>query len=402
MRPLRGLPVEVRALIGVAFMVAVGFGIVAPAIPLFAREFGVGEFAAGAVVSAFAFMRLISSPLTGWLVNTVGERTLLAAGVLIVAVSSLLAGFAGDYWQLLVLRGVGGVGSSMFGVSAASIRIRVTPDHLRGRVQGAWAGAFLIGLIAGPALGVVATWSLRAPFFLYAGTLSVAGALALITLRRSTFAARPERGAAAMGLGTALRQRAYIGALIATFAGAWAVIGARTAIVPQFITDRLELGTSWVYVAFVVVSLASGAMLGPFGRLVDSRGRRPVVLGGLGIGAVGFLLLPAIPAIAGMLIAMALLGIAGAADAVAPAAMLGDVVQGRGGTVVAVYQMSRDSGTVLGPVIAGALADWHGYGITFVVCAVVMLVAIPFVLGSPETLRPTSPDPARATRSSSA
>ncbi|MDT4957592.1 MAG: hypothetical protein QOD31_1391, partial [Pseudonocardiales bacterium] len=40
---LAGLPTEVRALIIVAFMVALGYGIVAPAIPLFARQFGVGK-----------------------------------------------------------------------------------------------------------------------------------------------------------------------------------------------------------------------------------------------------------------------------------------------------------------------------------------------------------------------
>ena len=51
---MRGLPSEVRALVGVAFMVALGFGLVAPAIPLFARQFGVGKTAAGAVISAFA------------------------------------------------------------------------------------------------------------------------------------------------------------------------------------------------------------------------------------------------------------------------------------------------------------------------------------------------------------
>ena len=38
MRPLRGLPAEVRALVGVAFMVALGYGLVAPALPLFARQ----------------------------------------------------------------------------------------------------------------------------------------------------------------------------------------------------------------------------------------------------------------------------------------------------------------------------------------------------------------------------
>ena len=150
MRVFRDLPPEVRALTGVAFMVALGFGLVAPALPLFAREFGVGKAAAGAVVSAFALMRLVMAPFVGRLVNAFGERVLLAAGIGVVAVSSALAGLAQSYWQLLVLRGAGGIGSIMFSVSAASLLVRVTPSHLRGRAQGVWAGSFLIGLVARP------------------------------------------------------------------------------------------------------------------------------------------------------------------------------------------------------------------------------------------------------------
>jgi MFS family permease len=308
----------------------------------------------------------------------------------------VLAGLAESYWQLLVLRGVGGVGSVMFSVSAASILIQVTPNHLRGRAQGAWAGAFLVGLIAGPALGTVASWSLRAPFFVYAGTLAVAGALALIRLRHSEFAigatgTRTRKDRAPITLRTALANRAYLGALCATFAGAWTVVGARSAIVPQYVTDGLGLGTEWVYVAFVVVGLISGAMLWPFGRIADSRGRRQVILLGLAVGAIGFCALPAIPSLAGLLISMALIAVAGAADSVAPGAVLGDVVAGRGGTVVAFYQMSRDTGTVLGPVVAGWIADWHGYGLTFLVSAAIMLAAVPAVLLAPETLRATPP-----------
>ena len=153
LRGLKELPSEVRALVGVAFMVALGFGLVAPAIPLFARQFGVGKTAAGAVISAFALTRLLTAPFVGRLVNAVGERIVLAAGIGVVAVSSALSGFAQAYWQLLVLRGAGGVGSIMFSVSAASLLIRVTPSHQRGRAQGVWAGSFLIGLIAGPAVG---------------------------------------------------------------------------------------------------------------------------------------------------------------------------------------------------------------------------------------------------------
>jgi DHA1 family multidrug resistance protein-like MFS transporter len=141
--------------------------------------------------------------------------------------------------------------------------------------------------------------------------------------------------------------------------------------------------------------VASGALLLPFGRIADSRGRRPVILLGLAVGALGFALLPLLPSLGGLLVAMALLGVAGAADSVAPGAVMGDVVGGRGGTVVAVFQMSGDLGAVLGPVVAGWVADAHGYGASFGVAAVVALAPIPAVLAAQETLG-AAPAPVRA------
>jgi MFS family permease len=391
-RLLRGLPAEVRALTGVAFMIALGFGLVSPAIPLFAREFGVGKAAAGAVVSAFALMRLAMAPFVGRLVNALGERVLLATGIGVVAVSSALAGLAQSYWQLLVLRGVGGLGSIMFSVSAASLLVRVTPDHLRARAQGVWAGSFLVGMVAGPAVGTVASFSLRAPFFLYAGTLVIAGLLGLGALRHSELAARNSDRTAPLPLADALRNRAYLAALAAAFAGDFTLVGARSAILPQFVTDRLDLGSGWVYAAFLVVSIVSGILLLPIGRVADTRGRRPVIVVGLLLGAGGFVLLPSLPWAGGLLLAAVLLGVAGAADSVAPGAVMGDVVAGRGGTVVAVFQMSGDMGAVLGPVIAGWIADGAGYSASFAVSAMVCAVPVLAVLAAPETLR--RPEPA--------
>jgi MFS family permease len=242
-------------------------------------------------------------------------------------------------------------------------------------------------------VGTVATFSLRAPFFLYAGTLVVAGTLALSTLRHSQFATKQAQREAALPLRAALHNPAYVAALAASFAGDWAVVGARTAIVPQFVTDRLELGSGWVYAAFLVVSIVSGALLLPFGRIADSRGRRPVMIIGLLIGAIGFLLLPSVPTVVGLLVAMALLGVAGAADSVAPGALMGDVVGGRGGTVVAVFQMSGDLGAVIGPVAAGWIADGFGYPATFLVSAVVSIAPLPLVARAPETLIPAPAAP---------
>ncbi len=57
---------------------------------------------------------------------------------------------------------------------------------------------------------------------------------------------------------------------------------------------------------------------------------------------------------------------------VAPAAMVGDAVEGRGGTAVAVWQMSSDLGSVVGPLAAGLLIDNGSYATALLVSAAVV------------------------------
>ena len=118
----------------VAFCVALGFGILAPAIPVFAKSFDVTATQAASVISVFALLRLIGAVPAGWLVDRIGERSVLVTGLSIVAVSSALAGFSTTFNQLLGFRGVGGLGSAMFTVSAMALLLRsVGPGAARSR-----------------------------------------------------------------------------------------------------------------------------------------------------------------------------------------------------------------------------------------------------------------------------
>jgi MFS family permease len=72
--PFRDLPREVSSLVAASFFVAVGFGIVMPAIPVFAKSFGVNNAAIGVMVSAFAITRFASGLISGVLVDKFGER----------------------------------------------------------------------------------------------------------------------------------------------------------------------------------------------------------------------------------------------------------------------------------------------------------------------------------------
>jgi MFS family permease len=115
------LPREVWVLVVVSFVIALGYGIVAPALPTFARSFDVSVTAASIVVSAFAFMRLAFAPVSGKLVSALGERPVYVWGIIVVGLSTGACAFAANYWQLLILRSLGGVGSTMFTVSAVAL-----------------------------------------------------------------------------------------------------------------------------------------------------------------------------------------------------------------------------------------------------------------------------------------
>lgn len=387
-------------LAAVAFSVAVGFGIVAPIIPVFAREFGVGRTAAGAVISAFAFMRLVSALGSGRLVDRLGERLVLASGIGIVAVSSAIAGLAQSYWQLLVLRGVGGVGSAMFTVAAMSLTLRVVGPDQRGQATGMFQVGFLVGAIAGPAFGgLLAGVNLRVPFFVYAATLAVAGSIAVLFLSHTHLADRvvedgqPQR----TSLGVALRHRAYLAALASNLGAGWVLFGVRSSLLPLFVVEGLRRGPVWIGIGFLVSAGAQALSLLPAGRFVDTVGRRPgMVLGGA-LSAASMALLAVSPTMPAYVLSMVVFGVGAGFLGVAPGAVVGDVVQGRGGTVVAAFQMAADLGAVIGPLFAGWLADTTSYAAAWASSAVILGAGALLAVGAPETRRrPAAPTPGSA------
>jgi MFS family permease len=401
--PFALLPREVAVLSAVSFAVAVGYGIVAPAIPVFASAFGVGETAAGAVVSAFALMRFVSALAGGRMVERFGERVILSSGILVVAVSTGLSGLAQSYEQLLVLRAVGGIGSAMFTVSAVALLFRVVGGTSRGRASGLFQGGFLIGGLVGPVVGGALTeLSLRLPFFVYAATLLVAGGIAAVFLARAkvrprggeTDAAAPadEEPGPSLSVRDALRQSAYRAALVANFGTGWGLFGVRVSLIPLFVTKALDAGVFWVGVGFLFSSLTHAALLLPAGRYVDHVGRRPAMIRGGLVAAASMLLLAFSTAVPLYLLAMLLFGVGSAYLGTAPAAVVGDVMRGRGGRVVAAFQMASDLGAILGPLAAGALAKNLSYTAAWSATAGVMLLGALMCLRIPETRVDASAD----------
>ena len=389
---LRGLPNEVAVLSLIAFFVAIGFGIVAPAIPVFARSFGVSALAASSVVSVFALMRFASAPLAGFWVNRFGERIILTVGLLLVSVSSFFAGLADNFNNLIILRGIGGLGSTMFTVSAFSLLLRIVAPEKRGRAAAAFQGGFLVGGLAGPAVGgIVIAISLRAPFFVYSFTLLLAAASSAFFLKSHDkenveVKERSKISASLLAFTAALKNKAYTAALSVNLATGFVSFGIRSSIIPLFVVEQLKSSPSLIMFGFLATSITQAIFLSYAGKSTDIKGRRPSMIWGTFILFIYIIILVAFETPLGYLISMAIAGVGAAFMGAAPAAVIGDVTGGKkSGPVVAAFQMTSDFGSIVGPIVAGALVDSLGFGWAFMTGAAVSLVAIFFSVIMPET-----------------
>ena len=385
-------------LIASAFVIALGFGLVAPVLPQYARSFDVGVAAASVIVSAFAFMRLVFAPAGGALIGRCGERPVYLAGLLIVAGSTGATAFAQDYVQLLVFRGLGGIGSTMFTVSAMGLIVRLAPISIRGRISSAYGSAFLLGTIGGPVLGSsMAGLGYRVPFLVYAVALLVAAGVVAVLLPDASV--RPARDAVPttpLRVGEALRDSAFRAVLISGFANGWSNFGVRVTLLPLFAAASSGIGAGWAGIALTVFAAGNAVALNVSGRLVDASGRRPLILLGLAVNAGGTAAVGLSGSVPAFLALAALGGIGAGLLAPAQQASVADVI-GRdrsGGKVLATFQMTQDGGAILGPILAGRVADVWGFGAAFALTGLIVLGGCLAWLPARETMPTPQPQEA--------
>jgi MFS family permease len=386
--PFKDLPREVSILIAASFFVAVGFGIIMPAIPVFAKSFGVNNAAIGLMVSAFAITRFASGLISGVLVDKFGERAVFSTGVFMVSLFTFLAGVAQSYEQLLFFRGAGGLGSSMFSVAASSVILRSVGDDQRGQVQSVYQGSFIVGGMAGPAIGgLLSVISLRAPFFVYSVLLFCSGVVALFFLKGDSIGAKVKdsKAESATTIREALAMPAYRIALVLAFIGTWVFFGMRASILPVFVTEELNSTTAVVGYGFALSAIVQGAILLKAGRFSDEKGRRAASIIGANIVFVGVLILTFAVNTWMFLLSMIVLGFGGAFLSTTPASMVGDVMKGKGGKVIAIFQMAGDAGMIFGPIIIGWISDVYSYRTAFGFSAAIFAIALVLVYKIPET-----------------
>ncbi|HEY0227362.1 MAG TPA: MFS transporter, partial [Mycobacterium sp.] len=263
-------------------MAALGYGVISPVMPTFARSFGVSIGAVTFLVTVFSLSRLCFAPVSGLLVQRLGERRIYIGGLLVMGLTTAACAFSQTYWQLLLFRVLSGIGSTMFFVAALGLMIHISPPDARGRVAGMFTTSFMVGIVCGPALGgLAAGWGLTAPFVVYGVAMLGVALVLFYSLRNSELTAPAPPTRSTVTTREALRSRAYWSALLSNFATGWAAFGLRVALVPLFISDVMGRGVGMIGLVLAAFGLGNALAVIPSGYLSDRMGRRTLLIVGL-------------------------------------------------------------------------------------------------------------------------
>ncbi len=390
-----------RNLIWMCVLVAVnqlGFGAVVPALPLYARSFGVSVSAIGLAVGVYGLARFAGSPPAGWLSDRFGRRSALALGGLVTSAGNLWCALAGSYPEFILARFVAGAGAGLIVTTGQIVLADISTPERRGRMMATYQGVFIFAAGFGPLPGGLLSehFGLNAPFYAYAVAGILAGLVAWFAVaetRDPAHAALRQQAAGGPSFAEQARRLSrntgFVLASFVSLANAAARTGGLFSVVPLLGTIRLGLSVDAIGFA-----LAAGTVLGllaayPGGMLVDQFGRKAVIAPSTVISGAAMLIFCVAPNYAWFIAASIAWGMASSIGGAAPAAYAADTAPpGLNATTVSVFRMAGDVGYVAGPIALGLIADREGPVAALVLAAGLLLLSgVLFAAIAPETHR---------------
>jgi cyanate permease len=274
---------------------------IAPLIGPISHDLQVSATQMGAVLGMWQLVYVVTALLVGLCLDRFGMRRTLAVGMLIVAVSSVVRGFAGDFFALVLAVGLFGIGGPTISISVPKLVAALFPERDRATALGvAMASPYFGNLIAFSAsnailLPLLGSW--RGIMFLY-GAVTVAVVLIWWFIAPRNVAGAPAGTGAvdAGGRSTSLRDLMRLRNVAVVLGGAALLFGvshgSNNWIVPVLQTHSYGASEAGYWAAIANGLSAIGAIFIP--RFVPSHQRRValvIVLSSLALSMLGLVLL---------------------------------------------------------------------------------------------------------------
>ena len=356
-------------------------------LPLHIQQLGGTEIEIGFVMGVYSAVGIVLQPVIGPWVDAVGRRPFMIFGVALVLASCVLAAVAPTIVVLFAARAVQGIGMSAFFVANFSYVIDLVPVAQRGWALGIFGVSGFVSTALTPLLGeiVVRRYGFRALFALMAVIATIALLLVLGVRERRRSELPPVRGWgwARDAMGEVVQRHM----VVTLFFGLGT--GAMFAFLPTYAEN---LGVTTLAVFYTGYAGAAIAVRIVGGRLIDTRGRRAVIVptmfvqasapGLLAALAVGALYGPAVPALPVLTVAGLLAG--GAHGFLYPglAALVADqAAPERRAAVIGVFSAMQLIGQTAGAVVFGYVAHAFGYAFMWGVLTALLAIGSVFSVG---------------------
>lgn len=368
----------------IVFIDLVGFGLVIPLLPFYAERYGATPQEVTILVAVYSLMSMLAAPLWGRLSDRVGRRPVLMVSMAAAAVAYAWLGLADALWMLFMARALAGLCAGNIAAAQAYVA-DVTPPEGRARGMGMIGAAFGLGFIIGPALGGVvagndpATADLRTPGLIAAGLSAAAFLGVLLALNESL--PKDARIRAIRGRIAALRDalaRPVLSRLLVVYLLVILAFASMEATFALWAMRQFSWGPAQVGYVFTYVGVLSAAMQGGLiGPLTRRLGEEKLLLGGLGLIAIGLLILPFSRALAPLLLSVTALALGmGGTQPTLNSLISRRAGEEEQGEVMGVAQSVAAFSRVIGPAIAGVLFDEFGRSSPFWWGAVLVAAAL--------------------------
>jgi EmrB/QacA subfamily drug resistance transporter len=153
--PYRLSPEARRVFVGLMLgmlVASISQTIVGPAMPRIVAELG-GMDHYSWVATAAMLVSAITVPIVGKLSDLYGRRGFYLAGLGVFMVGSVVSGFAGSFWMLVLGRAIQGLGMGTVMPLSQTIIGDIIPARQRGKYQGLMGAVFGVTSVAGPLAG---------------------------------------------------------------------------------------------------------------------------------------------------------------------------------------------------------------------------------------------------------
>jgi DHA1 family tetracycline resistance protein-like MFS transporter len=361
------------------FVDLLGFGIVLPLLPYYAREFHASSTTAGALIAVYSAMQFVCAPLWGRWSDRIGRRPVILISLAGSTVSYLLFALADGLGLLFISRIFAGITGANISVAQAFIADS-TSEEDRARGMGLIGAAFGLGFVFGPAIGgLLAHYGHAAPGF---AATAICGLNLIAAFRRLPESLAPARRHQSRGPHPLMQirealGRPQMGALMFMFAALVFSFSAAETTLSLLCASLYQMKASHIYWLFAYLGMMAAVTQGVLlGRLAQRIGEDHLVVVGAALFALGIGATPHAPPVAPLLV---VLGAAAFGQGITSPVLSSLISKASGGSshggVLGISQSLGSLARILGPLWGGVMFDYGGPSAPYWTIAALMLVA---------------------------